>query len=107
MTRHEDRATETCYAINVADLTRLHGEAPWLSTTLIAPALDKGTIVNAEPDRVDGMAALLRVPEERARAIAAILHGGVGSSQRWHPRKMRIYKSTDMQRWTLVDGREL
>jgi len=57
------------YAVNVADLAT--HENRFLGTWVVGPVV--GETVNAEPERLDGMAVILDCPLIRARAIVDII----------------------------------
>ena len=57
------------YLINIADLTAVPA---LLCGMFLAPLLDRSAIINAEPGRFDGIAALIKPEIEQARMAAAI-----------------------------------
>lgn len=68
------------YTINIPDMTAV--PQPWLGV-LLTPLLDRTTVVNAEPDRFDGMAALVKpdiAAERMAAAITVLRRQGFGSA---------------------------
>lgn len=73
------------YTINIPDLTAV--PQPWLSA-LLAPLLDPTTVINAEPGRFDGMAALVKPAisiERMAATITVLRRQGFGSAD------LRVY----------------
>lgn len=82
------------YAINVADLTRFAQKSISPPMLLIQPVMTN-RVVNAEPGRFDGSAALLDCSEERALAIVSVIRVKI-------PRHMlRIYVNSG-RRWRRI-----
>ncbi len=74
-------------SVNVMDMTK----DDILSTFMIAPVIRSKILIDAERGRVDGTAVLLDCPEERARAIIAVIRQKYGKNElRCYDGKKRI-----------------
>ena len=80
------------YAANIGDMTR----DTIISWILLAPYIDKGTLVNVEPKSVDGRAVALTCDPETFNNIIAVVR------LKYSKNLFRFYKATKNGKWIKV-----